>query len=109
VKTTVLSPAKVNLYLKVLSRRPDGYHDLRSLVDLISLHDTIHIEDIGGDEIVVDDDRGILPRGEGNTVYRAVRMLRRPRGCARECAFSSRSGYPSAADLADRAAMPRRS
>jgi 4-diphosphocytidyl-2-C-methyl-D-erythritol kinase len=80
VKTTVLSPAKVNLYLKVLSRRPDGYHDLRSLVDLISLHDTIHIEDIGGDEIVVDDDRGILPRGEGNTVYRAVRMLREAAG-----------------------------
>jgi 4-diphosphocytidyl-2-C-methyl-D-erythritol kinase len=80
VKTTVLSPAKVNLYLKVLSRRPDGYHDLWSLVDLVSLYDTIHIEDIAGDEIVVDDDRGILPRGEGNTVYRAVRMLREATG-----------------------------
>ncbi len=83
MKTTVLSPAKVNLYLKVLSRRPDGYHDLQSLVDLISLYDTIHIEDIAGDEIVVDDDRGVLPRGEGNTVYRAVRMLREAAGVKR--------------------------
>jgi len=80
VKTTVLSPAKVNLYLKVLSRRPDGYHDLQSLVDLVSVYDTIHIEDISGDEIVIDDDRGILPRGEENTVYRAVRMLREAAG-----------------------------
>ncbi len=72
---TLLSPAKVNLYLKVLSRRPDGYHNIRSIVDLISLYDRIHIEDIAGDEIIVDDDKGILPRGEGNTVYRAIRML----------------------------------
>lgn len=83
MKKTFISPAKVNLYLKVLSRRPDGYHDLRSLVDLVSLYDTIHIEDIAGDEIVVDDDRGILPRGEGNTVYRAVRMLREATGVRR--------------------------
>jgi len=80
VKTTVLSPAKVNLYLKVLSRRPDGYHDLQSLVDLVSLYDTIHIEDMDGDGIVVEDDRNILPRGEPNTVYRAVRMLREAAG-----------------------------
>lgn len=72
---TLLSPAKVNLYLKVLSRRPDGYHNIRSIVDLISLCDRIHIEDIAGDEIIVDDDKGVLPRGEGNTVYRAIRML----------------------------------
>lgn len=80
MKTTVLSPAKVNLYLRVLCRRPDGYHDLQSLVDVISLYDTMHIEDAAGDEIVVDDDRSVLPWGEGNTVYRAVRMLREAAG-----------------------------
>jgi len=80
---TFLSPAKVNLYLKVLSRRPDGYHNIRSMVDLVSLYDRIHIEDIAGDEIIVDDDKGILPRGEGNTVYRAVRMLKEASGLRR--------------------------
>ncbi|MBP1749426.1 MAG: 4-diphosphocytidyl-2C-methyl-D-erythritol kinase [Deltaproteobacteria bacterium] len=83
MKTSVLSPAKVNLYLKVLSRRPDGYHNLQSIVDIISLSDIIHIEDIPGDEIILDDDKGILPKGEGNTVYRAVRMLKQATGVER--------------------------
>ncbi len=83
MKTSVLSPAKVNLYLKVLSRRPDGYHNLQSLVDLISLSDVIHIEDIPGDDIVLDDDKGVLPRGEGNTVFRAVRALKEATGIKR--------------------------
>ncbi len=76
MKTRLASPAKVNLYLKVLSRRPDGYHNLQSLVDIISLADIIHIEDIPGNDIVLDDDKGILPKGNGNTVFRAVQMLK---------------------------------
>jgi 4-diphosphocytidyl-2-C-methyl-D-erythritol kinase len=83
MNTSVSSPAKVNLYLKVLSRRPDGYHNLQSLVDIISLSDTIHIEDAPGDEIILSDDRDILPRGEGNTVFRAVRMLKEATGVRR--------------------------
>ncbi len=83
MKTWVTSYAKVNLYLKVLSRRPDGYHNLQSLVDIISLSDTIYIEDIEGDGIVLGDDRGVLPRGEGNTVFRAVRMLKEAAGVTR--------------------------
>ncbi len=83
MNTPVLSPAKVNLYLKVLSRRPDGYHNLQSLVDIISLADIIHIEDIPQDEIILGDDRNVLPRGEGNTVFRAVRMLKETYGVRR--------------------------
>lgn len=76
MRKTVLSPAKVNLYLKVISKRPDGYHNILSIVDLISLYDSIYIEDIDTDEIIVGDDKGVLPEGEGNTVFRAARMLR---------------------------------
>ncbi|HOW53983.1 MAG TPA: 4-(cytidine 5'-diphospho)-2-C-methyl-D-erythritol kinase [Syntrophorhabdaceae bacterium] len=76
MKKTVLSPAKVNLYLKVISKRPDGYHNIQSVVDIVSVYDTIHIEDIEGDGIVIGDDRGVLPQGEANTVFRAVRALR---------------------------------
>lgn len=35
------APAKINLYLHVLGRRPDGYHDLDSLVAFATLHDVI--------------------------------------------------------------------
>lgn len=76
MRKTVISPAKVNLYLKVLSKRPDGYHNILSVVDIISLCDTVHIQDTENDEIIVCDDQGILPRGEGNTVFRAARLLK---------------------------------
>jgi len=71
-----LSPAKVNLFLKVLSKRPDGYHNIVSIVDLISLYDVISFEESKNDEIIVNDDKGVLPDGDANTIYRAVVALR---------------------------------
>lgn len=73
---TVLSPAKVNLFLKVVSKRPDGYHNIVSIVDIISLCDIIHIEAIPDDAVTVKDDKGVLPDGMANTVYRAVVALK---------------------------------
>lgn len=76
----IQSPAKINLILKVLSRRPDGYHTLYSVVSPVSLFDTVHIGGRRDGEVVVDDDRGILPKGEGNTVYRAAWLLKKTFG-----------------------------
>ena len=38
-----LAPAKINVYLRIVGRRPDGYHLLDSLMVPISLYDEIHI------------------------------------------------------------------
>lgn len=73
---TVLSPAKVNLYLKVVGKRPDGYHDLVSVVDIISLCDVLHLRQAEGGRVSVRDDRGLLPDGPANTVYRAIMLLK---------------------------------
>ena len=39
------APAKVNLSLDVLGKRPDGYHDVRMIMQAIELHDTIYLEE----------------------------------------------------------------
>lgn len=44
VKIELEAPAKINLYLRVLGRRPDGYHEIDSLMAPISLADTLSIE-----------------------------------------------------------------
>jgi 4-diphosphocytidyl-2-C-methyl-D-erythritol kinase len=44
---TVEAPAKVNLHLQVLGRRPDGYHDLLSLFHAVSLADTVTVRRAG--------------------------------------------------------------
>ncbi len=76
MKQTFLSPAKVNLVLKVISKRPDGYHNIFSIVDPVSLYDRIHIEETDDDCIIVKDDKGLLPEDERNTMYRAARRLK---------------------------------
>jgi 4-diphosphocytidyl-2-C-methyl-D-erythritol kinase len=70
------SPAKVNLLLKVLSKRPDGFHDLVSVVDLVSIYDVIHISETSGREVAVKDTLGLLPEGPENTIYRAIALLK---------------------------------
>ncbi len=70
-----LSPAKVNLFLKVLSKREDGYHNILSIVDPVSLYDVIYLRERSDGEVTVGDNRNVLPRGKANTMYRAARLV----------------------------------
>ena len=83
MKLSYASPAKVNLLLKVLSKREDGYHNLFSVVDVMSLYDILHVEEEPSGDVIVKDDRGLLPEGEKNTVFRAVMLLKKRYGVAR--------------------------
>jgi 4-diphosphocytidyl-2-C-methyl-D-erythritol kinase len=83
MKLSYASPAKVNLLLKVLSKREDGYHNLFSVVDVISLYDILHVEEEPSGNVVVKDDRGLLPEGEKNTVFRAIMLLKKRYGVTR--------------------------
>jgi 4-diphosphocytidyl-2-C-methyl-D-erythritol kinase len=69
--------------LKVLSKREDGYHNLFSVVDVISLYDILHIKEEPSGKVIVKDDRGLLPEGEQNTVFRAATLLRKQYGITR--------------------------
>jgi len=73
---TFTSPAKVNLLLKVVGKRQDGYHNIVSIVDVISLNDVLHIEEISEDLVEVEDERHLLPSGPANTMYRAAMLLK---------------------------------
>jgi 4-diphosphocytidyl-2-C-methyl-D-erythritol kinase len=68
---TKASPAKVNLYLRVLRKREDGYHDILSLMQKISLSDELTFATTGSG-IAVRCPGTTLPEGEGNIVYRAA-------------------------------------
>ena len=41
---TALAPAKVNLFLEILAKRPDGFHELETVMTAISLYDTLHFQ-----------------------------------------------------------------
>ena len=70
-RITVLSPAKLNLILRVLGRRPDGYHDLFMLNAAVDLYDTVHITRAAAGLAVTCDHPGV-PSGPANLAAKAA-------------------------------------
>jgi len=68
---TLLSPAKVNLTLEILGNRPDGYHEIRSIMQPVNLFDEIKIEVLDGEGIEIKSEGLELPSGEENLAWRA--------------------------------------
>ncbi|MBZ5693871.1 MAG: 4-(cytidine 5'-diphospho)-2-C-methyl-D-erythritol kinase [Acidobacteriia bacterium] len=64
--------AKINLCLHVLGQRPDGYHELRTIFQAISLRDTLELSHTSQPGIFLETDDPSLPAGPENLVYRAI-------------------------------------
>lgn len=75
------APAKLNLFLEVLGRRADGYHELETLMVRIDLADTLHLRPAPTGAIAFSCDDPTVPTGEANLVVRAAERLRQARGC----------------------------
>jgi 4-diphosphocytidyl-2-C-methyl-D-erythritol kinase len=95
----VLSPAKVNLFLKVTSKRPDGYHNLISIVDIISIYDVMRLQETRDGKVVVRDDLGLMPQGAANTVYRAIMLIREKYGISAGVAVDVEKHVPIGSGL----------
>ena len=70
------APAKINLYLEVLGRRPDGYHGIRTVMQAVSLFDELSFASRDDGRIVLACTGEGLPPPEENLVVRAARLLR---------------------------------
>lgn len=75
---TFRSPAKVNLFLRILRRRDDGYHELASLFQAISLFDHLYIK--LSDTLKLSTSIPGLPTDDTNLVSKAVRLFRHKTG-----------------------------
>jgi 4-diphosphocytidyl-2-C-methyl-D-erythritol kinase len=75
--------AKINLCLHVLGRRPDGYHELRTIFQAISLHDTLDLSITPGSsslQVSLQCSDPALPVGPENLVFRAIESISREIG-----------------------------
>ena len=68
------APAKVNLFLKVLNKRKDNYHNILTVFERIALEDRIKISKIA-EGIVLTSDKFITKNPKDNLVYKAARLI----------------------------------
>lgn len=71
----VWAPAKVNLFLEILRKRPDGYHDLATLMTSVSLFDTLVFRPAFRDELLLSCNDPTLSILDDNLILKAARLL----------------------------------
>jgi 4-diphosphocytidyl-2-C-methyl-D-erythritol kinase len=72
-KISLKAPAKINLYLRVLGKRDDGYHEIESLMQAVDIYDEITLERSDVIEMTCDDPE--LPVDESNLAFRAALVM----------------------------------
>ena len=100
-RVQVRAPAKINLDLRVLRRRPDGFHDVSTILQSVALHDTLSIAARRG-PLTVRSAASWVPRDRDNLVWTAAAALWRDLGRSGDpdgLAVSIRKRVPAAAGL----------
>jgi 4-diphosphocytidyl-2-C-methyl-D-erythritol kinase len=93
------APAKVNLFLEVLARRADGYHEIATLMMAVSLYDTLEFKEDSSGTIQVESDLPTLPTGPANLIHKAATLLRQRAGITRGMRVQVRKRIPLQAGL----------
>jgi 4-diphosphocytidyl-2-C-methyl-D-erythritol kinase len=96
----VRAPAKVNLFLEVLGKRPDGYHDIVTFMVAVELFDILAFKEETSGELRLTCDEATLSVGPDNLVWRAAELLRRQIGVRRGARIHLSKRIPQAAGLA---------
>jgi 4-diphosphocytidyl-2-C-methyl-D-erythritol kinase len=98
---TVRVPAKINLALQVGDRRPDGYHDLATVFQAVSLYDDVTATPATGISVTVTGEGAAdVPTGPQNLAYRAAQLLASRAGALGGVALEIIKGIPVAGGMA---------
>lgn len=93
---TLLAPAKINLYLKVLYQRPDGYHEIETLMQAVSLYDRLNFYP---DSKIKVETRGAKIAQKDNLVTQALELLQDYSGVKKGVRIVIQKRIPVAAGL----------
>jgi 4-diphosphocytidyl-2-C-methyl-D-erythritol kinase len=96
-RLVVNASAKVNLTLEVLGKRPDGYHEIATVMQAVDLSDQVVLEDARS--LMLETDAAGVPTGADNLVMRAAVLLREAAGVDRGARIRLAKRIPVAAGL----------
>jgi 4-diphosphocytidyl-2-C-methyl-D-erythritol kinase len=77
---TLFSPCKINLFLRIIRKREDGFHDLASLFQAIGFGDTLELTSIDSDADEFTCNMPGVPVDNSNLVLRAIQLMREKTG-----------------------------
>ena len=99
-KLTIASPAKVNLFLEVLGKRNDGYHDIHSLFQAVSLYDILEFEITSTPSVEISiKGADNIPTDTSNLISKAYRVMQSRFGFSDGLTVSLDKKIPSGAGL----------
>lgn len=100
MRLLVKAPAKINLSLDVLHKRPDGYHEVKMVMTTIDLADRIELIPLASDTIKIISHNRFVPDDHRNLAYQAAKLLKDTFGIRTGVAISITKTIPVAAGLA---------
>ena len=94
------APAKLNLYLRVLKKRSDGFHNIKTIFERINLVDHIRLRSNKTGKICITCDHPHVPLGPKNLVYKVAQILKEKSGIPHGVDIDIKKNIPVAAGLA---------
>ena len=70
------APAKINLMLDVLHKRPDGYHEVEMIMTMVDLADRLEMSALPRDTIIISSQAGYIPLDEKNLAFQAAKLIK---------------------------------
>ena len=95
---SLISPAKINLFLHIIGQRSDGYHNLETIFQLLDFGDTLSFSERADKLITLTSNYNDIPRNE-NLIIKAAELLRRETGIIRGCNIRVNKVIPMGAGL----------
>ncbi len=100
MKLMIKAPAKINLTLDVLHKRPDGYHEVEMIMTTVDLADRLELEELRKDEIRIISHNRFVPDDSRNLAYQAAKLLKERYGIQKGVSIQIDKVIPVAAGLA---------
>ncbi|MGM0904606.1 MAG: 4-(cytidine 5'-diphospho)-2-C-methyl-D-erythritol kinase [Bacillota bacterium] len=100
MKLLIKAPAKINLSLDVLHKRPDGYHEVEMVMTTIDLADRIEMSLLDKDTIKINSQNRFVPDDQRNLAYQAARLLKERFNVEKGVSIAIEKTIPVAAGLA---------
>jgi 4-diphosphocytidyl-2-C-methyl-D-erythritol kinase len=95
----VRCPAKLNLFLEVLGRRADGYHEIETVMQAVTLYDDVELSARTDGQLVLECSDPELPAAAGNLAWMAADAVRRAVGLPAGVSMSLQKRIPQGAGL----------